>query len=214
MRIEASRFAGLPVGLMLLLAATACQGRTENVGRDQSAAASAATPPDTGAPDARGGAPAATPKGGLGDSNIVAVLDEVNKADSAAGAVALKKATNPEVKAFAKLMMAEHHALRVAGQELAKQLGVTPTPPERDPLAGYTGNEMKELQKTPKGPDFDRTYIDHEVSVHQAVLDFANQARVTTQTPELRDLIEKAIPVIKKHLEQAQEIQKKLAPTA
>ena len=214
MKIEASRLAGLPVGLMLLLAVTACQGRSENVARDQSAAASAATPPDTGAPGARGGAPAATPKGGLGDSNIVAILDEVNKADSAAGAVALKKATNPDVKAFARLMMAEHHAMRVQGQALAKQLGVTPKPPERDPLAGYTRNEMSELQKTPKGPEFDRTYIGHEVSIHQAVLDFANQARVTTQTTELRDLIEKAIPVIKKHLEQAQEVEKKITPAA
>jgi putative membrane protein len=212
MKIEAARLAGLPVGLILLLGAAACQGRTENVGRDQSAA----TPPaDTGAAAARGGAPAAaTPKGGLGDSNIVALLDEANKADSAAGAVALKKATNPAVKAFARLMMAEHHAMRAEGQALAKQLGVTPKPPERDPLAGYTRNEMNELQKTPKGPDFDRTYIDHEVSVHQAVLDFANQARVTTQTPELKDLIAKAIPVIQKHLDQAQEIQKKLSPTA
>jgi putative membrane protein len=212
MKIEAARLASLSVGF-ILLAAAACQGRTENVGRDQSAAASAATPPDTGAPDT-GGAPAATPKGGLGDSNIVALLDEANKADSAAGAVALNKATNPDVKAFAKLMMGEHHALRVQGQALAKQLGVTPKLPERNPLAGYTTNEMAALKKTPKGPEFDRTYIDHEVSIHQAVLDFANQARVTTQTPELRDLIEKAAPVIKKHLDQAQEIQKKLGPTA
>ena len=211
MKTEAARLAGLPVGLMLLLAATACQGRTENAGRDQSAAASAATPPDSGAP-ARTGAP--TPKGGLGDSNIVALLDEANMADSAAGAVALKKATNPDVKAFAKLMMAEHHAMRVAGQELAKQLGVTPKLPERDPLAGYTRNEMDALKKTAKGAEFDRTYIDHEVSIHQAVLDFANQARVTTQTAELRALIEKAVPVIKKHLDQAQEIQKKLGPAA
>ena len=213
MKIEAP-LAGLPVGLMLLLGASACQGRTENAGRDQSAAASAATPPDTGAPGAGGGAPAATPKGGLGDSNIVALLDEANMADSSAGAVALKKATNPEVKAIAKLMMADHHALRVAGQDLAKQLGVTPKPPERDPLAGYVKNEMDALKKTPKGTEFDRTYIDHEVSIHQAVLDFANQARVTTQTPELKELIEKATPVIKKHLDQAMEIQKKLGSTA
>jgi putative membrane protein len=213
MKIEASRLAGLPVGLMLLLAASACQGRTENVGRDQSAAASPATPADTGAPGAAGGAPAA-PKGGLGDSNIVALLDEANMADSAAGAMALKKATNPDVKAFAKLMMGEHHALRVQGQALAKQLGVTPKLPERDPLAGYIRTETDALKKTPKGAEFDRTYIDHEVSVHQAVLDLANQAKVTTQTPELKDLIEKAIPVIRKHLDQAQEIQKKLGPTA
>lgn len=210
MKIEGARLAGLPVGLMLLLAATACQGRTDNSRRDQSAA----TPPDTAASEARGGPAATTPKGGLGDSNIVALLDEANMADSAAGAMALKKATNPDVKAFAKLMMAEHHALRAAGQALAKQLGVTPKPPERDPLAGYIRNETDALKKTPKGAEFDRTYIDHEVSIHQAVLDLANMARVTTQTAELKDLIGKAIPVIKKHLDQAQEIQKKLGSTA
>jgi hypothetical protein len=48
------------------------------------------------------------------------------------------------------------------------------------------------------------------VTIHQAVLDFANQARVTTQTPQLRALIEKAIPVIRKHLDQAMAIQKQL----
>jgi putative membrane protein len=211
MNTEAARFGRLAAGLMLLLAAAACQGKSENGGRDQSAAASAATPPDSGA---AAGAPAATPKGGLSDSNIVALLDDANKADSSAGALALKKATNPDVKAFAKLMMAEHHDMRVQGQELAKKLGVTPKPPERNPLAGYVKNEMDGLQKTPKGPEFDRTYIDHEVSVHQAVLDFANMARVTTQAPELRDLIEKSIPIVRKHLEQAQEIQKKLGSTA
>jgi putative membrane protein len=202
----------LPVGLILLVAAAACQGSSSNVARDQSAAASAENPSDTGAAK-KTGAPAATPKG-LSDSNIVAILDEANKADSAAGALALKKATRPEVKAFARLMMSEHHALRVAGQQLAKQLSVAPKPPERDPLAGYVRTEAAELQKTPKGPGFDRTYIDHEVSVHQAVLDFANQARVTTQTPQLRALIEKAIPVIRGHLEKAEAIQKQLAPAA
>jgi hypothetical protein len=52
------------------------------------------------------------------------------------------------------------------------------------------------------------------VAVHQAVLDFANQARVTTQTPQLRALLEKAIPVVRKHLEQAEAIQKQIAPAA
>lgn len=206
--MSGSRHAAWP---LLLLVAVACQGRSDTAARDGSAGA---LPSDSAAQKDSATAPTTTPKGGLTDSNIVAILDETNKADSAAGAVALKKATNPDVKAFARLMMAEHHALRVAGQELAKQLGITPKPPERDPLAGYTRNEMTALQKTPKGPEFDQTYIDHEVSIHQAVLDFANQARVSTQTPELRDLIQKAIPVITKHLEQAQTIQKQLTPAA
>jgi putative membrane protein len=197
------------MGIALLVGLGACGGGS-NAARDQSAAAAS----DSAAAAKTAATPATPPKGGLTDSNIVAILDEANKADSAAGALALKKATRPDVKAFAKLMMAEHHALRVAGQELAKQLNVTPKPPEHDPLAGYTRNEAATLQKTPKGPDFDRTYIDNEVSVHQAVLDFANQARVTTQTPELKALIEKAISVIRKHLDQAESIQKQITPAA
>ena len=206
--------ATLPVGLILLGALAACNSADRNVARDQSAAASAESTRDTGTTGASGGAPAATPQGGLTDANIVALLDGANKADSASGAVAAKKATNAEVKAFARLMMTEHHALRAAGQQLAKQLRVEPKPPQHDPLAPYVASEMKALQTTAKGAEFDRTYIDNEVTIHQAVLDLANQARVTTQTPQLKELIEKAIPVIRKHLDQAQNIQKQLTPSA
>jgi putative membrane protein len=197
------------IGLLLVGVLTACEGRNA---RDQSSAASADTA-DTGAA-ASTGAPTTTPKAGLSDANIVALLDAANKADSAAGAAAAKKATRADVKAFAQLMMSDHHALRKAGQDLAKQLGVEPKPPEKDPLAPYVASEMKALQNTPKGAEFDRTYIDNEVTIHQAVIDLANQARVTTQTPQLKELIETAIPVIRKHLDQAMALQKQLTPAA
>ncbi len=200
-----------PIGLLLVGVLTACQGGGGNTARDQSSAAAADTA-DTGA--AAASAPTTTPKAGLSDANIVALLDAANKADSAGGALAAKKATRADVKAFAQLMMSEHHALRKAGQDLAKQLGVEPKPPEKDPLAPYVASEMKALQSTPKGAEFDRTYIDNEVTIHQAVIDLANQARVTTQTPQLKELIEKAIPVIRKHLDQAMALQKQLTPAA
>jgi len=203
----------LAAGLVSAGALAACSSSNRKAGSEQSQTASADSSADTAAAGASG-APAAAPQGGLTDANIVALLDAANKADSSAGALAAKKATNAEVKAFARLMMSEHHALRAAGQALAKQLGVEPKAPERDPLAPYVANEMKTLQSTAKGAEFDRVYIDNEVSVHQAVLDLANQARVTTQTPQLKELIEKAVPVIRKHLDQATELQKKLTPAA
>jgi putative membrane protein len=199
--------AALPLALVFLTGIAGCKGADHNGARDSTAMAAN----DTTA--AKTSAPAAAPRAGMSDANIVALLDEANKADSSSGAVALKKATRPDVKNFAKLMMSEHHALRAQGQALAKQLGVEPKAPEKDPLAPYAASEAKQLQSTPKGAEFDRTYIDNEVSVHQAVLDFANQARVTTQTAQLRDLIQKAIPVIQKHLEQAQSIQKQISPS-
>jgi putative membrane protein len=200
----------LPMALVLLTGIGGCKPSDRNSARDSTAMAT--TPADTGASAATSGATAA-PKGGMTDSNIVAILDGANKVDSANSAIALKKATRPDVKAFARLMMSEHHTLRAEGQQLAKKLGVEPKPPEHDPLAPYAVSETKALQSAPKA-EFDRTYIDNEVSVHQAVLDFANQARVTTQTAELRALIEKAIPVIRKHLDQAQAIQKEITPAA
>jgi putative membrane protein len=211
MKRQAMGQMGLPMVLVLLASIGGCKPSNQNVARDQGAAAA---PGDTGAARADSSAAAAKPKGGMTDSNIVALLDEANKADSASGAVAAKKATRADVKAFARLMMSEHHTLRAQGQQLAKQLKVEPKAPEHDPLAPYAASEMKALQSTPKGPEFDRTYIDNEVTIHQAVLDFANQARVSTQTAELRDLIEKAIPVIRKHLDQAQAIQKQISPAA
>jgi putative membrane protein len=201
----------LAAGLVSAGALAACSSSNRKAGSEQSQAASADSSADTAA---KSSTPAPAPQGGLTDANIVALLDAANKADSSAGALAAKKATNAEVKAFARLMMSEHHALRAAGQALAKQLGVEPKAPERDPLAPYVANEIRTLQSTAKGAEFDRVYIDNEVSVHQAVLDLANQARVTTQTPQLKELIEKAVPVIRKHLDQATELQKKLSPAA
>ena len=147
------------------------------------------------------------------DANIAALLDEANKADSAAGAYALTKATNPDVKAYAKLMRLEHHALRVQGQQLVKQLNITPQPPADDPLPNAAQGEMTALKSAPKGAQFDRTYIEQEIGVHKAVLDLAEKAHDATQNEQLKALIEKAKPVIQKHLDRAETIQKKLGPS-
>jgi putative membrane protein len=147
------------------------------------------------------------------DANIVALLDEANQADSAAGAFALGKAKDAGVKAFAKMMMGEHHALRVQGQALAKKLKITPEPPANDPVKAAGSAETDALQSAGTGAAFDRTYIDQEVTIHKAVLDLADKAHGDTQNAELKSLIEKAKPTIQKHLDRAEELQKTLGKT-
>ena len=210
MQIDATPRPALTLTFLLALATAACQskaggGGTEGAARDTTARAADSTAAPSGS---------AASKGGLNDDTILGMLDRANTADSALGALAAKQATDKEVKAFATMMMKDHHELRVSGEELAKKLGLTPKPPEKDPIAGYAASESAAIQKAKKGEDFDKTYIDNEVSVHQAVLDAANMARVSASTPEVKDLIQKAIPVIRTHLEQAQAIQKRLNPTA
>jgi putative membrane protein len=112
-------------------------------------------------------------------------------------------------------MMGEHHALRAAGQQLAQRLNVTPEPPAEDPLKPAAESEITALKAAPKGSQFDRTYIEQEVGIHKAVLDLAEKAYDATQNEDLKKLIEQAKPVIQKHLDRAEAIQKKLGkPTA
>jgi putative membrane protein len=197
--------------LALALALGAC-----NSHRDRDAAANPPAGAETGVvptdTTATTSAPAAPAE--LSDANIVALLDHANAADSTAGALAATKATNPQVKQFAKLMMSEHHALRKQGADLAKKLGVTPEPPANDPVTALAQQETQALQSAPKGAEFDKTYIDQEVTAHEAVLDLAGKAHDQAKNPELKALIEKARPVIEKHLDQAKQLQQKLQGAA
>jgi putative membrane protein len=202
------RYTGLAAAAVALLTLGACKPR-DNTGATSGAIDHTATA-DTGAAHAAMADSAGESAERLADANIVALLDEANMADSAAGGLALKKATNPEVKAFAKLMMGEHHALRLAGQQLAKRLNITPQPPPNDPVKSLASQETAALQSTPKGPEFDRVYIQNEVVAHRAVLDLAKKAHDQAQNDELKKLIEQAQPVIERHLQMAEDIQKKL----
>jgi len=49
-----------------------------------------------------------------------------------------------------------------------------------------------------------------EVNAHKAVLDLATKAAAQTQNSELKNLIQKAAPVIQGHLTKAESIQKSL----
>jgi putative membrane protein len=190
------------------LAMGACKGKTNtsDTGRVEAPAATDTSAMVAPADTAKAAAPAAA----YTDPNIVALLDEANKADSAAGAFALTKAADPGVKAFAKLMMGEHHALRVQGLALAKKLKVTPEPPASDPVQAAGSSEMDSLNSAGKGAAFDKVYIDQEVTIHKAVIDLADKALGDTQNAELKALIEKAKPTLQKHLDRAEALQKKL----
>jgi len=176
--------------------------------RDRSTMARDTAPagPETGMATDTASADTAGKSAPLTDANIVALLDEANRADSAAGALAVTKASNKAVKDFARLMMNEHHALRQQGQQLAKKLNVTPAPPANDPVKQLAESETSALESTPKGPEFDRVYIEQEVAAHKAVLDLLDNAHDQAQNEQLKGLIEQAKPVIQKHLDQAEKI--------
>ena len=69
---------------------------------------------------------------------------------------------------------------------------------------------MKTLRST-RGKAFDKAYIDHEASYHQAVIDaVTNQLLPATKNAELKELETKVAPNFQAHLAAAKDIQQKL----
>ena len=154
------------------------------------------------------GAPVAA---GLDDPTIVAIFEAANSWDIETSKVALKKSRNRDVRGFASMMVRDHKAVRQLGRDLAHKLHVTPTPPGKD-FALYIDHvsAMKTLRTT-RGKAFDKAYIDHEVSYHQAVIDaVTTQLLPATKNAELKALEEKVAPNFQAHLAAGKEVQGKL----
>lgn len=184
---------------LAVLAVSAC-GKKDNAGTDTTAAI-------TGDTTVTGGS---TMTPAWSDANIFALLDETNVGDSTHGALASTKGTSASVRDFGKQMMRDHHAMRAAGQTLAKRLDITPTLPPDDELPADAQKASDVLASTAKGKDFDKAYIDHEVEMHKRVLDIAIRSMSAAQSTELKNMIQKAAPTVQAHLDKAQSIQRNM----
>jgi putative membrane protein len=196
---------GLRVTTLLTVAAFALAACSKK----ENSAADTTTATSTAGTDSSG-APGSTAAGTWTDENIFALLDEANSADSTAGAVAVTKGTAAAVRDYGRRMVRDHHQLRAQGEALAKRLKITPAAPADDPVASAAQKHMGNINSTAKGKDFDKAYIDGEVEIHKSVLELATEAARQTKNTELKNLIQKAAPVIQGHLDLAESVQKGL----
>lgn len=143
-------------------------------------------------------------QGKLDDPTIVAIFDAANTWDMETSALGEKKGTTKEVRDLATMFVHDHRGVRQQGRDLAKQLGVTPTPPKDFAMAKDHAAAMKKLEGL-SGKAFDKAYLENEVAYHKAVID----AVTTTLLPalknaEVKDLVTKVAPAFKAHQDAAQ----------
>ncbi len=193
--------------LVALVLVAGCKSQQNNVAQTGNEAATPPAAMNAPAPEsAATGAPAAT-SGTVSDPQIAQIALSANSGDSARGKLAETKATNAQVRSFAKEMVTDHSMLNKKAVELAKKLNVTPagSAPDSD-LVKKVGDMTNDLQgKT--GKDFDKTYMDQEVQIHQLVLDDLDKTLIpTAQNAELKKLLTTARGVVEGHLKRAQQI--------
>lgn len=118
-----------------------------------------------------------------------------------AAKVAQKKATDKEVKDFAKMMEKDHKMLNDSIKAFATKNNLV--------LPDSVGEDMKDKIKSlqeKKGKEFDQEYMDMMVETHQKDVEKFQDKLNGTTNPELKSAINSALPVLQKHFQEAQKI--------
>lgn len=146
----------------------------------------------------------------LDDATIVAIFDAANTADIETGHLAATRGQSKEVRDFGAMLERDHTQVRQSGRDLAKKLGVTPTPPADDAGARDHAAAMKALRSASKA-EFDQAFLHHEVAFHAAVIGaVTNTLLPAIKNAELKDLVVKVAPAFEAHRAAADALSKRL----
>ena len=135
---------------------------------------------------------------------------DASLAEVALGSLAVQKAENPAVKAFAQSMVEDHSQANSELKTVATQHGITlPTTPPPDAQAAAVALSQK------AGTAFDQAYVAQMVRDHQqAVALFRTAAMQADISQDLRDFAQKSLPTLQHHLQEAQQLDAQLAGAA
>ena len=146
------------------------------------------------------------------DAQIAMIAVTADTVDIDAGKMAVEKTSNRAVKEFAETMVRDHTAVNIKATALAKNLGVTPQEGDISNSLKAEGDKKLAELKAMKGAEFDKAYIDNEVSYHEAVLDVLDKTLIpSTRNAELKMLLESARPIFVSHLAHAKKLQASLS---
>jgi putative membrane protein len=126
---------------------------------------------------------------------------EGNLAEEQMGELAQKNGQNAEVKSFGQMLQQDHSAANQKAMDAAKKLGVNaPSAPNPKQKADY--DKMAKLQ----GAAFDKAFAQHMVMDHKK--DIAEYKKASTKADDAGQYAKDSLPVLEKHLQTAQSLQK------
>lgn len=144
------------------------------------------------------------------NAEFAAFLTTYSDAEIEMAQMAQSKATDAEVRAFARELVTSHRAMKTEVANTAKQNNVTPSIAADDEALTEEHQEgMKDLNGRARGAEFDEAYLEHEISMHRRVLDVIEDALDDNRNAEMQPLLVKTRDGIRAHLTKAEELEKK-----
>lgn len=122
------------------------------------------------------------------------------------GTLALTKATSPQVKQFAQMMVDDHTKANNELKALASQKGISLP----DVMGEQCQKKYYDLDQKTKGAEFDKEYIDQMVKDHKDDIDkFEDEADKGNDT-DVKSWAAGKLSALRHHLEEAERLQEEL----
>jgi putative membrane protein len=136
------------------------------------------------------------------DVQFVAVASGAGMYEVEAGRLAASRATNPQVRAFAQMLVTEHTANNRELMTLVQSKGATLAPGLPPPLQ----QKIARLQGL-SGAEFDREFVRMTgVQDHTSTIAAFEQGRRSVSDRDVQAYIDRTLPHLRSHLQQAQTI--------
>lgn len=145
------------------------------------------------------------------DPHIVGIVANANQGEIDQGNAAASRATNADVRAFARMMVTDHTTALAAVRDTSARAGITPADNDTTAALQRTSRETITNLATYSGAEYDRQYMDTQIKLHDWLLTALDQHLVPLSTDrDLRSLLETQRVSVAAHLEQARAIRGRL----
>lgn len=143
------------------------------------------------------------------NQNIVAHMVAGDSLEIALSQMGVDRATSPDVRAFAQKMISAHTQHRDMSLRTASQAGVTAVIAPMDTLDDRVSMRIDRRLSRLNGADFDKGFMGEEYVMHQHMLSDLKAMRPQA-TGVAQQLIDQTIPVVKQHLDEAEDVWEKV----
>ena len=146
----------------------------------------------------------------LSHGQILAVVSTIDQGEIKTAETARVRATNDAVRAYAQRLGAEHQATETKIQELLGQLRVRQEGSELQQNLRREAERTDELLRTMPANQFDVTYLDAQIGLHQRAITLIDrQLLPNAESEELETFLRDTRASLAQHLGQARLLRKR-----
>jgi putative membrane protein len=141
------------------------------------------------------------------DSNFVVKATIANKEELSILQAGIDNGTSKELKAHARMMLADHKKLGDKVSAYAGSKGYTlPTDDN-----GKANDELSKLNNHNKGSDWDKSWVDFMVNAHSDDINMFEKAQNNVKDSMLKNMIGDALPILHNHYDMVKQLQNNMS---